>query len=162
MKKCIALARILRMCCPNIIANKDTIMTIICHRSSDTAQARRFESAVLSATPGKTVKISRAMESLQITLAGTCLVDAIVLLYIGHNGELDDLGRLRDHLVDAMLIFVIPETSEKMTKHVHRFYPRYVTTEADGFGDMVVVLKNLIRRIEKRSLQNRPEDADVS
>jgi len=106
---------------------------------------KRLQQSIKSVVPEKNIKNSWSIEDLSYNLSHFSSYNALVLLLVVKNNDLDDLLVIGDLLSNGRIILILPDEDKETVAKGLKFYPLFMSNICSDFKDVVTVLENMLK-----------------
>ena len=117
------------------------------HNSQLSKTAEQVHNALQKHIKNSEIEVFQSIAALRDRLCRPCVsYCSTALLAPASHEELIRLHPLQELLKDIAVIIILPDLEEETVASAHRFYPRYVCSNTNGFHDVANVMNKIISR----------------
>jgi len=106
---------------------------------------KRLQQSIKSVVPEKNIKTSGSIADLSYNLNHFNSYNALVLLLVVRNNDLDDLLAISDLLANARIILILPDEDKETLDKGLKLYPLFMSNICSDFKDVAGVLEKVLK-----------------
>ena len=135
-------------------------LKVILYSSNLNGAAARLGTVISSVAAQHAIRLCRTVESLRSELCLSGSNEAVAVLLASGEQDLAGIISIRNILINARVIIILPDGRRDTMARAHSIYPRFVSYMDSDFSDVGTVLDTILKRSVRFSTANRLHESD--
>jgi hypothetical protein len=124
-------------------------VSIIYYNSMNNDAGRRLQKILERELSGKKIESYQSIDELSTRLHQLHLENNIAILFINVLAEIYQIFSIKKSLNNIRIILILSDSSPEIVSESYKLHPRFISHGDSDFNDVVIVLKRMIKLMEK-------------